>query len=108
MVHGGLDPTQATRPRSSGNAPTTLQSADAADDAEWSQYSPRPVRTHYRRRSGRSERIIIWPFASSDFVVLLRLCRQGDDDVRTRCLDLMDTAIERNTYGLSAALDSAG
>ena len=37
--------------------------------------------------------------------VVRRLYRQGDQDMRVRCLDIIDRLFEFNLYGLEPALD---
>lgn len=37
--------------------------------------------------------------------ILLRLYRQGDDQTRIHCLDVVDALVDRNAYGIAQALD---
>jgi hypothetical protein len=37
--------------------------------------------------------------------ILLRLYRQGDNETRTHCLDIVDSLVDRNAYGIARALD---
>lgn len=37
--------------------------------------------------------------------ILLRLYRQGDNETRTQCLDIVDSLVDRNAYGVAQVLD---